>query len=495
MALIGKGKKGETQASGSGDDASAAAGQPDPAKAKKFFEHARTTQSTGNYDYAMQLWLRGMGFSPHDMEALEAFCSATMSYKAANGKKGPSKETVKAASGKGPVAKYLSAVLAWAVKPADAGNAVRAAESASAAELPEPAYWLGERAMHALQADAKPKKDHAVKLMKAMQSLGAFDLATRAGEFAVKLDQGDGKLAQEVRNMSAEATLSSGGFEDRGQGGFRKNIRNADKQRELADEDSISKSADTIERLLDRAKADFESRPDDIPAAKTFIKRLLERGRPEDEKLAYSVAMKAFKKHEQFSFRQQAGDIQMRVARRRLVDLRDRSKAGDSGAAEKLAEFEPKFRALEMQEFSLRVEAFPTETGPKYELGRRYFEAREFQKAIPLLQKCQSDGKYKTKALAMLGESFGEIGMIDPSIDTLRQALASHSDDRDETGMLLRYTLMEQLTRKAEAESDSEAAAEAEKLASGIATQRFDYRDIQDRYDTAKKLVKRLRDS
>ncbi len=489
MAFIGKGKN-------SADDAAPAeaAVENSPEKAAKFFEHARTTQDTGNHDYAMQLWLRGLGFSPHDMNAMESFCSAALSFTAQNGKKGPSKETVKATAGaKGPVAKYLSALLTWALRPADAGNAVKVAEAAASAELPEPAYWLGERALHALQADAKPKKDHAVRLMRAMQELGAFDLATKAGEAAVRLDPADGKLAQSVRNMSAEATLSRGGFEDRSEGGFRRNIRNADKQRELADEDSISKSAETIERLVERAKADLESRPDDVPAAKTYIKRLLERGTPDDEKLAYTIAMKAYKKHGQFSFRQQAGDIQMRVARRQLVSIRSKAEAGDEKAKATLPQAEEKFRQLEMQEFAARVKAFPTDAGPKYELGRRHFDAGEYQQAIPLLQKSQSDGKYKARSLAMLGESFGKIGMIDPAIDTLRQALTSHTDDRDETGLKLRYALMDALAKKAEAESDGGAAAEAEKIASGIAMQQFDYRDIQARYDTVKQLVKRLR--
>ncbi|MEO1535498.1 MAG: hypothetical protein AAFS11_08055, partial [Planctomycetota bacterium] len=115
MAFIGKGNKGGSGKEGNGD-ASSGAGEPDPGKASKFFEHARTTQDTGNNDYAMQLWLRGMGFSPHDMNALESFCSAALSFTAQNGKKGPSKETAKAASGAaGPIAKYLSTLLTWAL--------------------------------------------------------------------------------------------------------------------------------------------------------------------------------------------------------------------------------------------------------------------------------------------------------------------------------------------------------------------------------------------
>jgi hypothetical protein len=348
--------------------------------------------------------------------------------------------------------------------------------------------------LRVLSGDPKAKKDLPVKLMEAMRRVGAFDLATKAGELAVRLDPADGKLAAEVRNMSAQATMSSGGFEEGGQGGFRKNIRDAEKQKLLDEADRISKTEETIERLLAAAKQDYERRPDDVPAIKTYIKRLLERGTPEDEKIAYTLSMKAFKALGQFAFRQQAGEIQLRAARRQLVEIRERAEAsGDEKDAARLRVAQGKFRELEIQEYAARVEAYPTDNAPKYELARRYFEAGEHQKAIPLLQKSQGEGKYRARSLAMLGESFGHIGMTDPAIATLREAIASHNDDRDDLGLQLRYLLLDALMKKAESESDPVSAAEAERLSGGIAMQQFGYRDIQQRYAQAKQLAARLR--
>jgi hypothetical protein len=491
LAFLGKNKKG-------GDTADTPAAEPageerSPEKASKFFLHARATQETGNHDYAMNLWLRGMAFAPDDMGALEAFCSAATSYAATAGKKGPSKETEKAAGAKGATGKYLSALLSWALKPADTANAVRAAEAAASADVAEPAYWIGERALRVIQADPKAKKDQAVKLMEAMNRIGAFDLATRAGEAAIRLDPADGKLAADVRNMSAQATMSRGGFEEKGEGGFRKNIRDAEKQKLLDAADKITKTEETIEALLEAAKADYESRPSDVPATKTYIKRLLERGRNEDEKLAFDLARGAYKATGQFSFRQQAGEIKLRVERRRLVAVRDAAEAGDEKARAGLGAAEQKFREYEIQEFLARVEAFPTDNAPKFELARRYFDSGDYQKAIPLLQKCQGEIRFRARALAMLGESFGQIGMTDPAIATIREAIAAHPEDRDDLGLQLRYALLDALTKKAQAEGDAESAAEAEKLAGGIAMQRFDYRDIQARYEQAKQLTSRLR--
>ena len=66
MALFGK--KKQNDATG----ASAAEWQPEPHKAAKFFEHARTVAQTGNFAYAIDLYARGIRFDPGNMTAHEA---------------------------------------------------------------------------------------------------------------------------------------------------------------------------------------------------------------------------------------------------------------------------------------------------------------------------------------------------------------------------------------------------------------------------------------
>ncbi|MCA9272429.1 MAG: tetratricopeptide repeat protein [Phycisphaerales bacterium] len=491
MAFFGKNNSGGAVAGGGDDDGDSPERQP--AKAKAWFSQAKTVQETGSYDYAMTCWLSGLAFDPTDMDALEGFMAAAVSL-AGESKKGPSKETQKAAIGKGGAFKYTSALLAWGSKPKDAGAAVRAAIAAAGQDLAEPAYWIGERALQLTLADPKVKKDSLLRLMKAMEEIEAYDLAVKAGEAAVRLDPSDNALESRVRNMAAQATIGRGGFDNAGQqGGFRDNIRDSEKQKLLDAADRITKTDDVKDQLVEAAKADYDSRPEDVPANKTYIKRLLERGKGDDEKIAYNVALKAHEATGQTSFKQQAMEIELRVMKRQIASARAKADAGDEGIAAKLPGYEKQFLAKQVDFQLWRVNAFPTDNAPRFELGRLYFSAGMYKEAIPHFQKSQQEIKYRAMSLAMLGEAFGKIGLTDPAIDTLKQALANHSDPSDDLGFQLRYALMMTLSEKARNDRSLEAAQEAEKLASGIAVSRFDYRDIQDKYDEAKKLVAELR--
>lgn len=489
MAFFGKNNQGAVAAGGADDD------RPEiqPAKAKAWFSQARTVQDTGSYDYAMNCWLSGMAFDPTNMDALEAFMSAAVAL-AGESKKGPGKETQKAASGKGEVYKYLSALLGWGSKPRDAGAAVKAAIAAAGHKLTEPSYWIGERALQLTLADPKVKKESLLKLMKAMEEIGAFDLAVRSGEAAVRLDPSDNQLESQVRNMAAQATIGRGGFDNAGrQGGFRDNVRDSEKQKLLDAADRITKTDDVKDQLIEAARADYEKRPEDVPANKTYIKRLLDRGHEADEKLAYKLSMKAHETTGQVSFKQQAMEIELRVMRRQVADIRAKAEAGQAEMVELLPKAERKYLAKQVEFQKWRVSAFPTDNAPRFELGRLYFSAGMFKEAIPHFQKSQQETKYKAHSLAMLGEAFGKIGLTDPAIDTLKQALESHSDSNDDLGYQLRYSLMATLAEKARTDRSLESAREAERLASGIAVSRFDYRDIQQRYEEIKKLVIELR--
>ncbi len=487
LAIFGKNKDGDEGPT----DGESRDFEINPPKAKAWFTQAKTVQETGNYDYAMNCWLRGLEFDPTSMDALEGFMDAAIAHANQPKSKGPSKETQKAVNGKGSVFKYTSALLAWGTKPNSAGLAVKAAVSAGELELTEPAYYIGEQALRLTLADPKVKKDSLVRLMKAMENAEAFDLAVRAGEAAVRLDPSDNALDSRVRNLAAQATIGKGGFD--GSDGFRSNVRDADKQKMLDDADRITKTDDVKDRLIIAAKEDFDSRPEDIPANKTYIKRLMERGKPADEKLAYKVALKAHEVTGQLSFKQQALEIELRVMRRQVGEIRTKAEAGQKEMVELLPKAEKKYLAKRVELQKWRIEAFPTDNEPKFELGKLYFNAGMYQEAIPLFQKSQSENRYKASSLAMLGESFGKIGLTDPAIDTLKQALSTHSDENDDLGYKLRYSLMTMLMAKAETDADLSTATEAEKIASGIAMSRFDYMDIQDQYVKAKALVSKLR--
>ena len=81
MALFGKKKKNEDAGAGDGGG-----WQPEPHKAAKFFEHARTVAQTGNFSYAIDLYARGIRFDPGNMDAHQAIYEAGIRHLQSGGK-------------------------------------------------------------------------------------------------------------------------------------------------------------------------------------------------------------------------------------------------------------------------------------------------------------------------------------------------------------------------------------------------------------------------
>jgi tetratricopeptide (TPR) repeat protein len=461
----------------------------DPESAKRFFEHAKASDQVTNYEYAMYNWLRGMRFDPLDMAALESFVASALKFNAS--KKKLSKDTVKEFSGKDKLDKYLSALLAWSVNPADGVAGIRAAQAAVNLGVEEPAYWLAERALRAVNND-KPRKSLYLQLMKVFAALGSYDHAVKCGEAACNLDPTDGALAAEVKNFAARAAMSRGGYEKTGQeGGFRENIRNLDKQRELEDEDRIVKTEETVDRLIKKGEHDLKINPGDNPTLLKLVENLKLRGRPEDEKRAFELLNQAYERTKEFRFRQMAGDLKMRVARRKLESLRKRAEADpdDQDLRDKYEKFKDEVLQLEISEYKLRVDNYPTDLVLKYELGKREFQRGDYEQAIALFQKSQNESKHRVASRSYLGRAFLAIDWVDEAVQTFRDALQTHKNSEDQVGLELRYLLMTALEKKAEKDRDIEAAKEADKLASAIAIQQIGYRDVRERRDAIKKII------
>jgi len=503
VALFGKKKKGDEVEVPVEDEAvplDVSTLQVQPDKARQFFERAKTVEQTGQHEYALTLWIGGLRLDPSTMDGMEKVVNLAAVVAAANKGK-PTKDTLAATvSGKSEhkvVDRWMDALVRWGAKPTDALAAVRATELASKLNLAEQAYWIGERALRVALGDKKPSKELLVKLMESFQTIGAYDLAVQAGDAAYRLDPADSALSAQVRNMSAQATMTRGGFDQAGEGGFRKNIRNADKQRQLEEGERIVKTEEVKDRLISEAEAEFQRRPEDLPVLQNLAKRLLDRGRPEDEDRAKKLLMRAHEQSGQFRYRMEAGRIHLRQAARTLDQYRlnAETKPEDAEAQSKFAEARSKFLEMEVKEYKSIVLEYPTDLRYKYELGRRYYELEKYDEAIPLLQDAANDSKVRPRALGMLAQAFARIDFLDEAVETYRSAVESHPIPDDETGMDLRYGLMSTLRAKAEQDRDLTAALEAEKIASGIAIKQLDFRDIREQRTALKELVKSLRDS
>lgn len=493
LALFGKKNEPEEAASGPDDAAGFS-----PEKAARFFAHAKTVHDTANYEYAIQSWLSGLRRDPSSMTGLEGFFVSIASFmQEGGGKKGVGKEIVKSVSGKGDVDRYLASLVEWGQKPDDAVLAVRAMEAAAklGQGMKAPVLRIGEIAAARVLADKRVRKDLLARLSQGFEKAGAFDKAVLAAEHAYKVDPTDGEMSARIRALAAQATMARGGYANAGQeGGFRANIRDADKQRQLEDADRIVKTEETIDRLIAEAKVKLTAHPQDLPSIEKLAKLYLERGTPSDEEAAYAVYTKAYRDTKQFRFREFAGDIRIRQKKRQAGDLRkmlDES-GGDDMVARMSEQAEADLLKLELDEYTLRVENYPTDLLRKFELGKRCFAAGQNERAIELFQEAQSDPKNRTASLLMLGQSFARQGWMDEAIETFRRALESRELTSDQS-LELRYHLMSALQTRATETRDLSTAEEAEKLAASIAVEQIGYRDIRARRDGIKKLTGELR--
>ena len=495
MAIFGFGKSNKGNDDGKdngGGDGGVAPVEFSPEKAAKFFERAKTVHETGNYEYAINMWLSGLRFDPGSMRGHEGFvASAAARRRADDFKKGFDKDTLKSFGGKSDVDRYLLSLLEWMQRIDDPAYAVRVLETGAKLKLAEPLSWLYDQAIMRV-VTSKPRKDYFLKVMVAMKAIGSFDRAVAAGEAAYKADPSDGQLAQDVRSLAAQATMTRGGYDQSGQaGGFRANIRDAQKQRQLEDAEKVVKTEETAERLLQQAKEDHEKRPEDLPAMSLYVKRLLERGTPADEALAHAKLMEAYERSKQFILRQRAGDIILRQNFRKLRELKAAAEA-DASKMQAFKDAERQFAEQEIKEFQLRVENYPTDLKLKFELGKRQLALGNNEDAIALFQESREDPTIRASVLPLLGQAFLNIDYPDEAIETLRQALEVR-DLSAEQVMESKYLLLVGLQRLGETRRDLNAAEEAERLASGILSQKFNFRDVKTRRDTLKKLVGDLR--
>lgn len=488
--------KGEPEATATESKASGKGAQPGPSfnpeAAERFFEHARTSHETTSYEYAMNMWLSGLRQDPSNISAMEDFFRSAAAFAAANPKKKPKVDL----QVKTPVDKFLASLLNWATRLSDGDAAMRAGEAAANAGLDEQGYWCLERSMTLAKQAKRPSPLTFKKLMQLFAKVGAYNEAVEAGTIAVQLNPADTDLANAVKNFSAQATMSQGGYDNVGEeGGFRKNVRDAAKQQQLQDEEALSKGEGTIERLIERARADMEERPEDPPTISALAKRLLERGTPKDEKEAYELYKQAYQLTKEFRFRQAADDIKMRAWRRKLSALEKTAKDNpqDTAIQEKLALERKAVLEAETKVYVARVEAYPTDMSLKFELGRRYFDQGQFEDAIANLQQAQGEPKLRVRTLHMLAQSFLAMEWGDEAVTTFRQALEAHGRDSDATGMEINYGLMDALLTKATDHRDLEAATEADKIASGIAIKDIGFMEIRQKRDAIKKLLAELR--
>ncbi len=495
MALFKKKSKAEDPTQDAGDD-SGGEFTPEPEKADRFFTRASQMIVTEQYEYAVQLFVDGFRWDPSAVSKLEKFREASEGYARQGGKPAGMKDKAKY-GGKSTLDKYLRALYIWGKDPYSPTAGLDVMKLAAELDLHEIAYRIGELTLNRVPTAKKgAQKDLYLKLMEVFRQIGGYDKAVEAGEGAVRLDPDNRKLVNQVRSLSAEATIQESGYAEAGEvGGFRKFVKDTEKQRELIESEALVKSADAAERALITAERAYDEDPLNQNNIRHYLRLLKERGEAADLKKAMQVAEKAYEDTQQFQFRRFAGEMRISLGHRKVRELKARAEAADATAEDKetYRRGQAALLKLELEEYEALVKAYPTDLSLKYELGRRQFVAGQYDEALATLQAAKGDPKHRSQVLHMLGQCFAKKGWNLEAIETFREGLEAHPTKDDDLGFGLRYALMDALAHEASQSNDLDLAKEAFSIASSIAMEQISYKDIGERRTQLHELVSGLK--
>jgi len=451
--------------------------EADRAKAEVFFQRGTAVAGTGNYEYAIEMYLQGLAIDPESVEAHQALRDISLRRKASGGKPLGMTERWKLKKGDDKQ-NLLNAEKLLAYDPGNTDHMITLLQAAQKAGFYDTVLWIGPILLKANFESPKQDFGKYITLRDVYKSLHRWKLATEACQYAANLRPDDMDLQTELKNLGAMTTIHEGDYEA---GDFRKSIRDREKQEKLLEQDRDVRSIDAMSRQIIDAEKEWQADPTEPGKLMKLVELLVKTENPEYENRAIELLQNAYDTTKQFRFRQNIGKVRLYQLQREERNLRAQiaKDADNERIKEEYRQFTIDRAQQELEEYTLWSENYPTDMGIKFEMAKRLFVLERFDEAIPVFQAARNDPKYRTEAGIFLGRAFLAAGFVDEAVDTLKGLIDSYELAGDAKSIEMTYWY----ARSLEQQGDT---ASAIKSYSRVAQWNFNYRDVQSR-------VKRLR--
>ena len=489
MALFGKGKKNSGDGKEPGDDGEGF--KRVLRKANTFFDYGETAADSKNFDYAVECYIGGLRHSPDNIDRHEKLHDIAKRRSVNGGKPLKAK-----AVGPSKVDRMLRAEKNWACDWNNVDHMVVMIEAAVDAEqregeeanLAEVAYWVAGLALQYNASNPRPNRRAYLRLIDAMEKIEAYDLALDAARRAMQLKDEDA-LRDRIKDLTAlKYTKES----SQGEGeGFRKNIKNAEEQERI--QAQLDTSGSQSDKLIAAMREQYEENPEDMDKLQKLVDALTRAEDVAKEKEAIKLLLHAHEQTGQYRYKVKAGDVKLKQFNRALRQIQERANAGDEAAKAKLQDGLKKRLIFELQEYGERAQNYPTDLKLKFELGKRQFQASQFDDAIGNFQQATSEPKSRSAAHLYLARCFVHKEWMDEAMSTLEKGIEMHNEPDDRLGKELRYDLMTARMVVAKKNRDADLAKQAQELASELLQIDINYKDIREKMDEARKLVDELK--
>jgi tetratricopeptide (TPR) repeat protein len=449
--------------------------EEDQKKAQDFFNRGIAVAGTGQWDYAVEMFIQGLGKDPDAVEAHKQLRDISMKRKASGLKAMGMFEAMKfKRPTKDDKQNMLNNEKLLAYDPGNTDYMVGLMQNAFRAGFYDSAMWIGPILQRANADSPKPDIKKFVILKDIYKGLKQWKLATDACHYALQMRPDDMDLQTEIKYLAAQDTMTRGQY-DSGKS-FRDSVRDMSGQKKLMVSDGDVRTGDMLSGIIADAKAEYEANPTETGKINKYVEALTKTDKPEFENQALEVLEKAFNQTKQFRFRLTMGQIVMRQLSRTDRALRAQAVANpnDQQLVADYRQFVQERLETELKEYTLASENYPTELKYKFESAVRLFQMGRFGDAIPIFQDARRDPKYKVDASVALGRAFLEAGFADEAVDTLKVVLDEYQLKGDPKSIEMTYWY----ARALEAKKDVPAAL---KQYSQVAQWNFNYRDVQQR--------------
>ena len=463
-------------------------------KARKWFKHAKTVGDSKNYDYAIELYVNGLGLWPDAVEEGLRLLRVVATARKLNGGKpaGFLEATKRSTTGKDPIKNLANAYYLFGMDPAALGHMDSILTNASKLKMDGVVHWISPVIVEALTKEKKLPERRYADLCDAMRAASDLSLAFNDSKTAVEILQAALRVAQiwsghypdsanaqkAFADASSQQTIVKGRFGS--SESFVESVRDAEKQSDLRDKDSQLQlqSVDRMADLVQKARKEWASQPD-VPAKLLNLVDLLtkkEEDEPENE--AINLLEAEYEARQNYAMKSKADDLRMRQWARSIRRVAAKLKAEPDNEDIKKIYHKHLHRQVrgEIEIYRQRMEQYPSDIRIRFELAKRLFKAKLYDEAIPLFQQTQNEGRHRTESRLHLGRCFIEKGFAAQAVSILSTAMETLENKMDDTAKDLNYWLGRAL------EADGQIP-EAKKAYGQLIQLDYNYRDARARLE------------
>jgi tetratricopeptide (TPR) repeat protein len=413
-----------------------------PGKGKTFFDRAKTVAGTGNYDYAIDMYIEGLNREPFNVEEHKSLRDTALRRKVTGGKPaggllGPKLPY----KGKTPKEAMLNAEFLLAKDVGNIPAMLTLFRNAVAGEWNAVAVWIGDMLLEANRTTKNPKFEIFTEMADTYVKIHEYKRALEAVQHAIRMKPNNMELEAQAKDIAAMDVLREGNY-DKG-GGFQHSIKDKDMTKQLLEEENLNRSEEYRTKAVALARAEYEKNPKEVQTIAKYSRALQEMEDEASENIAIEMLMKAFAETQVYRFKADIGTIKIKQFRRKMNAIKDALKADPKNVQmqEQLVQVAKERLAFELEEFAERSERFPTDMTVRYEYGVRLYESKHYDEAIVAFQQAQNSPKYRVDALHKLGRSFMAQHMIPEALDTLKKAIDEYemANSGDKTSKDLFY--------------------------------------------------------